>query len=107
MLNITPSIRSTVERALAEDLGPGDVTTDSLIPPDLWGKASILAKAQGVIAGLEVALEVFRVADSSVKSRIEVPDGSEVVPGDVVAVVEGSLASILKGERVALNFLQR
>ena len=107
MPNMTPSIQSLIERALTEDLGPGDITTDSLIPPELRGAASIVAKAPGVIAGLEVALEVFRLADSSVQARILAPDGSEVTPGDVVAEMEGSVAGILKGERVALNFLQR
>ena len=107
MPNMTLSIRSIVERALAEDLGPGDITTDSLIPPELRGAASIMAKAPGVIAGLEVALEVFRLADSSVQARILAPDGSDVTPGDVIAEMEGSVAGILKGERVALNFLQR
>jgi nicotinate-nucleotide pyrophosphorylase (carboxylating) len=107
MLQITPSIRSTVERALAEDLGMGDITTDSLIPPDIRGLATIVAKVPGVIAGLGVALEVFRQVDPSVETRVLMADGSEVIPGDVVAEVEGSVSGILKGERVALNFLQR
>ena len=107
MLQITSSIKSTIERALVEDLGPGDITTDSLIPSDIRGLATIVAKVPGVIAGLEVALEVFRQANTSVETRTLMADGSEVVPGDVVAEVEGSIAGILKGERVALNFLQR
>jgi nicotinate-nucleotide pyrophosphorylase (carboxylating) len=107
MLPITPSIRSTVEGALAEDLGAGDITTDSLIPPDIRGLATVVAKVPGVIAGLGVALEVFRQVDPSVETRVLMADGSEVAPGDVVAEVEGSIGGILKGERVALNFLQR
>ena len=96
-----------VAGALEEDLGPGDVTTDALIPPDIHGLGSIVAKAAGVIAGVEVALEVFRHANPDVETRTLITDGSEVSPGVVVAEVEGSIASILKGERVALNFLQR
>ena len=107
MLQITPSIQSIVERALAEDLGPGDITTDSLIPPDIRGLGTIVAKVPGVIAGLEVALEVFRQTNPTVETRVLIADGSEVAPGNVVAEVEGSIACILKGERVALNFLQR
>ena len=107
MMQITSSIRDIVERALVEDLGHGDITTDALIPTDARGQASVVVKADGVVAGLEVALEVFRQVDASTRSRIHVPDGSPVSPGDVVADVDGSVAGILKAERVALNFLQR
>ena len=107
MLQITSSIRDIVERALVEDLGHGDVTTDALIPPDARGQASVVVKAAGVVAGLEVALEVFRQVDPSTRSRIRTADGAVVSPGEVVADVEGSVAGILKAERVALNFLQR
>ena len=107
MLQITSSIKAIVERALEEDLGPGDITTDSLIPPDIRGLGLMVAKAEGVIAGVDVALEVFRQTDPAVETRALVADGSEVSPGDVVAEVEGGIAGILKGERVALNFVQR
>ena len=107
MLHITSSIRDIVERALVEDLGHGDVTTDALIPPEARGQASVVVKAAGVVAGLEVALEVFRQVDPSTISRIRMADGSTVSPGEVVTDVEGSVAGILKAERVALNFLQR
>ena len=107
MLHITSSIRDMVERALVEDLGHGDVTTDALIPPDARGQASVVVKADGVVAGLEVALEVFRQVDPSTQSRIRMEDGAPVSPGDVLADLEGSVAGILKAERVSLNFLQR
>ncbi|MFH1560594.1 MAG: carboxylating nicotinate-nucleotide diphosphorylase [Chloroflexota bacterium] len=107
MLQITASIQSIIERALVEDLGPGDITTDSLIPPDIRGLGTVIAKVSGVIAGLEVALEVFRQASPSVETRVLMADGSEVAPGDAVAEIEGSIGGILRGERVALNFLQR
>jgi nicotinate-nucleotide pyrophosphorylase (carboxylating) len=107
MLQITPSIKSIIERAIMEDLGHGDITTDSLIATEIQGMGTVLAKALGVIAGLDIALEVFRQVDPSVETRVFMVDGSEVRSGDVVAEVHGSIASILKGERVALNFLQR
>ncbi len=107
MLQITNSIRAIVERALEEDLGQGDITTDALIPPGIRGAGSLVAKTTGVIAGVEVALEVFRQTDPSVETRVIMSDGSAVSPGDVVAEVSGSVAGILKGERVALNFIQR
>ena len=107
MLQITSSIRSTIERALVEDLGQGDITTDSLISPDILGMGTVLAKAPGVIAGLDVALEVFRQTNPAVETLMLKADGSEITPGDVVAEIKGSIAGILKGERVALNFLQR
>ena len=107
MLQITNSIKAIVERALEEDLGQGDITTDALIPPDVRGAGSLVAKTTGVIAGLEVALEVFRQTDPSVETRVLMPDGSAVSPGEVVAELAGSVAGILRGERVALNFIQR
>ena len=107
MLHITSSIRDIVERALAEDMGHGDVTTDALIPPDARGRAAVVAKADGVIAGLDVAIEVFRQVDPTTASRVLIADGSAVSPGVVVAEVEGSVAGIRKAERAALNFLQR
>ena len=88
-------------------MGQGDITTDALIPPDIRGAGTLVAKTTGVVAGVEVALEVFRQTDPSVETRVLMSDGSAVSPGDVVAEVEGSVAGILKGERVALNFVQR
>ena len=107
MLSFTTSVWSTLEQAIAEDIGSGDVTTNALIPPDLKTTAVIMAKSDGVIAGLEVALNVFELVDPSLESIVLVPDGSKVTPGELVGQVSGSTASILKAERVALNFLQR
>jgi len=107
MIQITPSIKSTVKRAVAEDLGHGDITTDSLISSDIRGMGTVVAKAAGIIAGLGVALEVFRHISPAMESQVLIADGLQVAPGDVVAEIEGSTAVILKGERVALNFLQR
>ena len=93
--------------ALEEDAGRGDITGEILVPPHLRGRASFLVKAEGVLAGLNVAGTVFRHVDASVRFKSLVKDGREVRPGDVIATVSGNVASILKAERVALNFLQR
>jgi len=96
-----------IELALAEDISHGDVTSETLIPPDLQGKASILVKAEGVLAGGEVAKMVFLKVDSSLKVDLLIQDGAKVKCGDIVATVSGRVISILKAERMALNFLQR
>ncbi len=96
-----------VDLALAEDVGHGDVTSEALIPPELQGKASILVKAKGILAGIEVAKRVFLKVDPSLKVEVLIKDGAEVKPGDVIATVSGRVISILKAERVALNFLQK
>jgi len=95
-----------VAAALAEDLGFGDVTTEGLLT-DEAGKAQVVACESGVLAGMPVAAEVFRLIDPYLTLTSLCRDGDSFNPGDVLASIEGSLASILKGERVALNFLQR
>ena len=100
-------IELLIDHALAEDLSSGDATTEALIPPDLQGKASIVVKASGVLAGIEIARMVFQKVDPSLQVEVLVPDGSKVQPGDIAATVEGEATSILKAERSALNFLQR
>ncbi len=92
---------------MAEDISHGDVTSEALIPPELQGKASILVKAEGIVAGDEVAKRVFLRVDPSLKVEVLIEDGTKVKPGDIVATVFGSVTSILKAERVALNFLNR
>ena len=77
------------------------------MPPDLYGKASLLVKARGVLAGGEVAKRVFLRVDPSLEVGVLIEDGAEVQPGDIVATISGKVTSILKAERVALNFLQR
>jgi nicotinate-nucleotide pyrophosphorylase (carboxylating) len=100
-------IEELVDRTLAEDLGWGDVTTEAIIPAELTGKASMVAKARGMLAGIEVARLVFCRVDPSIQFDIIIPEGSGIQPGDLIAKLEGKVASILKGERTALNFLQR
>lgn len=106
MLN-NAQIRQIIALALAEDLGKGDVTTNSLIPDEKIGVASILAKEEGILAGVEIAEEVFRQVDPKLKIKVWLKDGAKVGSGDMIAVVEGRIASILKAERTVLNFLQR
>jgi len=100
-------IEEAVDCALAEDLGWGDATTKALIPSDQQGIASIMAKEEGILAGINIAKKVFQRVDSALKVDILIADGSQIKPGSIIAKVEGNVASILKAERVALNFLQR
>lgn len=106
---LTPEeqIDKIVELALAEDLGQGDVTSEILIPLDLVGKAYILVKEEGVIAGLEVAEKVFRHVDPTLKVEILIKDGAKVKAGDITANVSGAVISILEAERTAINFVQK
>lgn len=96
-----------VRRALAEDVGTGDVTTAWTVPDGTRGRAEIRAKAPVVVAGLEPAVRVFRAVDPTLSVRVDVSDGAAVAPGGRVLVVEGALASILTAERTALNVLGR
>ena len=100
-------IDNIVDVALAEDISHGDVTSETLIPPDLQGKATILVKARGIVAGVEVTRRVFLRVDPAMNFEILIKDGTRVKPGDVAAVISGKVCSILKAERVSLNFLQR
>jgi len=104
---VEAQIDEIIDRGLAEDLGRGDVTTEALIPSDQEGTGSIVVKEKGILAGIDVAKRVFHRVDPRVKVDIFLEDGSRVKPVDVVAKVTGNVASILKAERVALNFLQR
>lgn len=104
---IEAQIEEIGDRALAEDLGWGDVTTEALIPDDQQGIASIVAKEQGILAGIDVAKEVFHKVDPELRIDALLEDGAKVDSGSIITRVEGKVASILKAERVALNFLQR
>ena len=103
----SPHLDRLIDLALEEDIGPGDVTTQAVMAPELQGEAHIRAKAALVVAGLPVAARVFHKLDAKVVFAAAVDDGQEVAPGTVLARLTGPVASILTGERVALNFLQR
>ncbi|MBM4300362.1 MAG: carboxylating nicotinate-nucleotide diphosphorylase [Deltaproteobacteria bacterium] len=106
-LVLSPHLDRLIDLALEEDLGPGDVTTQALVPPELQGEAHIRAKAALVVAGLPVAARVFRKLDAGLVFAAAVADGQTVAEGQILARLTGPVASILTGERVALNFLQR
>ncbi len=99
-------IAEIIKQALAEDLSHGDVTTEALISNQWQGKASILIKAEGILAGIEIAKQVFLTVDPELEVEILIQDGARVKPGDIVAIINGRIANILKAERTALNFLQ-
>lgn len=101
------SIQHLIEIALKEDIGPGDVTTDTLIAPQQEGSGEIIAKEPLVIAGLDVAKQVFATLDSGVAFTSDYNDGDTATKGACVANVRGRLCALLSGERTALNFLQR
>jgi nicotinate-nucleotide pyrophosphorylase (carboxylating) len=93
--------------ALREDIGEGDITTDFFVPETLHATGCITAREKAIVAGTGAAAEAFRRVDSAIDIQIIHPDGSEVVADDVIIEVRGLARSILKAERVALNFLQR
>ena len=100
-------ISEYIKRALAEDIGTGDVTTDTIVPAGATLRGRIVAKQDGVVAGLDVAKQVFLTLNEHVTFVAKTKDGSKVTRGDVLADVEGPARALLTGERVALNFLGR
>ena len=99
--------REIVRRALAEDLGWGDVTTEATVNPELRARGIILAKSPCVVAGMDVAIETFRQLDPAVAVTVLRSDGDRCAPGDVVAELRGAAAQMLTAERTALNLMQR
>ena len=105
---LDPSVyRQIVRRALAEDLGWGDVTTEATVGAEVRGHGTVVVKAPCVLAGLDVAAEVFRQLDPAVHITLRNRDGDRTEPGAVAAEVRGAAALMLTAERTALNFLQR
>jgi nicotinate-nucleotide pyrophosphorylase (carboxylating) len=100
-------IDRAISAAMDEDIGPGDVTCEYFVDPAQRSKGRIIAKEAGVLAGADVAAEVFRRVDPALSIELLKQDGDLVVPGDAIVAVAGSVRSILTGERVALNFIQR
>ncbi len=96
-----------IAQALAEDIGSGDVTSEYFVAPELQALARIIARERCVVAGAETAAEVFRRVDAQLQVEIKRPDGSSLMGGETILEVRGAARSILTGERVALNFLQR
>jgi nicotinate-nucleotide pyrophosphorylase (carboxylating) len=100
-------VRNHIREWLAEDIGSGDVTTMAIVPQGHVSRGIIHAKQSGILAGLPLARLVFEVIDKSLKFNTQAIDGDRVTSGTVLAIVEGSTHSILTGERLALNLLQR
>jgi len=104
---MNPNRYDPIAAAPKEDIGGGDITTEFFVPDGLNATGRIIARENAVVAGSGVASEVFRKVDPSTDTQIIRGDGTEVAPGDVIIEVRGLARSILKAERVALNFLQR
>lgn len=96
-----------IETALKEDMPQGDITSENIIPADSESEATILAKEEGVLAGIDVARRVFSKIDPSIIFKKNLNDGQKFRKGQTLATIQGSSISLLKGERIALNFLQR
>ncbi len=106
MLNLR-SLDPLIDLAFEEDIGIGDITTEATVPPTQEGVGTLLAKSDGIVAGLPVAERVFAKLDETVLFRALANDGETVKVGTPIAEVQGSAKTILMGERTALNFLQR
>lgn len=100
-------IDNLFDLAFAEDIGEGDHTTLCSIPDSAVGKASLVIKEAGILAGVDIAIKVFHKLDSQLKVDVFIEDGSSVKPGDVVFTVEGKVQSMLQAERIMLNVMQR
>jgi nicotinate-nucleotide pyrophosphorylase (carboxylating) len=101
------AIRDLLEMALREDIGSGDITSDSVVPADTMAIGTILSKDDGIVAGLDVAGEIFRMLDPEVSFRQLLSDGEQIHQAQKLAIAEGLARPILTAERTVLNFLQR
>ena len=101
------NIKTFISNALREDIGPGDLTTEALIQPDIEGKAELIAKELLILAGIEVAREVFHQVNQDINFLGRHTDGEVLSSSTVIATISGPLRSLLTAERVALNLLQR
>jgi nicotinate-nucleotide pyrophosphorylase (carboxylating) len=106
-MTLPSDILECIRRALAEDIGPGDATTNSIVPAEAAMRGQIIAKQDGVIAGLDVAQVVYEMVDKDVDFRAQVDEGARVTNRQVLALVSGRTRSLLTAERTALNFLGR
>ena len=100
-------IDDLIKLAFAEHIGDGDHTTLSTIPADAMGKSKLLIKQEGILAGVEMAKEVFNAFDPSLEIEVFINDGAHVKPGDVAFIVSGKIQSLLQTERLMLNIMQR
>lgn len=101
------SVENLIKLAIKEDIGSGDHTSLATIPQDRYGKAHLLIKEKGILAGVEVARKVFELVDSQIEFNELLKDGTKILPGDSGFTVSGKSISLLSAERLALNYLQR
>ena len=104
---ITPDIDKLIDLAIMEDYSSGDATTQSLIPPDLPGEATLVSDEAGILAGLVISLKVFTKIDGNISITNTIADGSRLDEGSQIATISGPLGSILTAERTSLNFLRK
>ena len=104
---MTNDFQQLISLWFAEDIGDGDHTTLSCIPASAMGKSQLIIKENGILAGVEVAREIFRAFDPELKMTVLIHDGAEVKSGDIAFVVEGKIQSLLQTERLMLNIMQR
>ena len=102
-----PNLDELIKLALLEDIGDGDHSTLACIPADYQGKAKMVAKADGIICGIEVGKRVFELVDSNTRVTTLLKDGDRIKKGDLIMTIEGASGAILTAERTALNFMQR
>jgi nicotinate-nucleotide pyrophosphorylase (carboxylating) len=104
---LTMNLDEFIDAAISEDVGPGDYSSLSCIKESTRSKARLLAKEQGLIAGVELALLIFKKVDPELHISVLINDGQKIAPGDIVMTAEGKALSILKAERLVLNCMQR
>lgn len=107
MLTVDELNERLIDLAFAEDIGDGDHTTLCCIPADAMGRSRLLIKEEGILAGVEVAKQVFKRFDSEMQVEVLMGDGSHVRPGDIAMIVTGRVQSLLQTERLMLNIMQR
>jgi nicotinate-nucleotide diphosphorylase (carboxylating) len=107
MLSVEELNDRLIDLSFAEDIGDGDHTTLCCIPADVMGKSKLLIKEEGVLAGVEIAKQVFRRFDPTMQVEVFIQDGTRVKPGDVAMIVTGKVQSLLQTERLMLNIMQR
>jgi nicotinate-nucleotide pyrophosphorylase (carboxylating) len=104
---VPQDILESIQHALVEDIGPGDATTDSIVPPEAGMRGRIIAKQPGIIAGLDIAEAVYHTVDAQVDFQSQLAEGARVENRQVLALVSGRTRSLLTAERTAMNFLGR
>ncbi|MBQ1973958.1 MAG: carboxylating nicotinate-nucleotide diphosphorylase [Paraprevotella sp.] len=107
MLTVEELNDRLIDLAFAEDIGDGDHTTLCCIPADVMGKSKLLIKEEGILAGVEIAKQVFHRFDPEMQVEVFIEDGTRVKPGDVAMIVTGRIQSLLQTERLMLNIMQR